>query len=471
MEAKQLLEMGYKEGPVIGLLLLACKKAEKDGLAENKIITICQKLLEDPHAFKIHGGHFDQAAKKLVDMQKPSEYVFEPREYSVWGRHLLDQDTINQMERAIELPIAVRGALMPDGHKGYGLPIGGVLACENAVIPFAVGVDIACRMKMSILPEKIKPGEESLIDRYKEEFKKAIANNTRFGMGAEFEKGLRRQHEVMDLNWNVTKITAQLKDLAAKQLGSSGSGNHFVDICEIEFAEEFRGIPAGKYVAIMTHSGSRGPGSKIATHYSRVARLKHPRIPNTHKELSWLELGNDGDGEEYWSAMQLMGEFASANHDCIHRDIMKDLNMQPLMQIENHHNFAWKEHHHGKEVIVHRKGATPAGPGVMGIIPGSMADYAFLVEGKGHPESLHSSSHGAGRTMSRRQANKTFDMDEERGKLRMKGVELISAGKDEMSGAYKDIELVMAEQDDLVTVIARLFPRIVKMSDDGKAED
>ncbi|MFT7515927.1 MAG: tRNA-splicing ligase RtcB, partial [Candidatus Omnitrophota bacterium] len=183
--------------------------------------------------------------------------------------------------------------------------------------------------------------------------------------------------------------------------------------------------------------------------------------------LAWLEMDSEA-GQAYWAAMNLMGEYAAANHACIHRHVAEHLGVEVLLDVENHHNFAWKEIHDGKEVIVHRKGATPAGEGVLGIIPGSMADPGFIVRGKGQAESLNSASHGAGRRMSRTAANAKFDWRKVNKLLKERRVKLISAGLDEVPGAYKDIHEVMAQQTDLVDTIARFDPRLVKMAEAGE---
>ncbi len=170
--------------------------------------------------------------------------------------------------------------------------------------------------------------------------------------------------------------------------------------------------------------------------------------------------------------MNLMGRYASANHAMIHKLIARALNADTLAMVENHHNFAWKETHNGREAIVHRKGATPAGQGVLGVIPGSMASPGFVVRGRGNNESLHSASHGAGRVMSRTAAKKQFNWSQVRPALQAAGIRLLSAGIDESPGVYKDIHQVMAAQTDLVDVVARFDPAIVKMADAGeKPED
>jgi tRNA-splicing ligase RtcB len=188
-------------------------------------------------------------------------------------------------------------------------------------------------------------------------------------------------------------------------------------------------------------------------------------------QLAWLDLDTEA-GQEYWAAMNLMGDYAAANHQIIHRSVTQLLGAHILAGVENHHNFAWKEMHGGREVIVHRKGATPAGSGVLGVIPGSMADPAFVVRGKGNPESLDSASHGAGRCMSRKKARDTYNWKAVKLDLEKKGVRVLSAGSDEVPYVYKDIREVMRQQADLVTIVAQFDPRIVKMCDDGsRAED
>jgi tRNA-splicing ligase RtcB len=193
-------------------------------------------------------------------------------------------------------------------------------------------------------------------------------------------------------------------------------------------------------------------------------------LPQELKHLAWLDL-KSADGEEYWAAMNLMGEYAAANHACIHRHLVASLGAQVLLDVENHHNFAWKERHGGEELIVHRKGATPAGKGVLGIIPGSMATPAYVVRGLGQPDSLNSAAHGAGRVMSRTQAKRTLQWRDAKAFLAERGVTLLSAGLDEVPAVYKDIHAVMRAQRDLVEPVAQFQPKLVRMAKDGPAED
>jgi tRNA-splicing ligase RtcB len=393
--------------------------------------------------------------------------VSETAKYRQWGTGL-ESEAVNQMERACTLPVSVKGALMPDAHVGYGLPIGGVLATEGSVIPYAVGVDIACRMKMTVLDLPL-----STLEKEQDRLKNAIVRETRFGVGASFKT--RHQHDVMDRDWSCSIITKQNKDKAWSQLGTSGSGNHFVEFGIFTAKEKIHDLEPGTYLALLSHSGSRGTGASVCDYYSKLAVKKHPELPKELSRLAWLSL-NDPEGQEYWAAMELMGHYAAANHTCIHRSIAKHLGVPVLLDLENHHNFAWKEKHiidgREREVIVHRKGATPAGTGVLGIIPGSMATPGFVVRGKGNDESLHSAAHGAGRVMSRTKASQLFKWAEVNPFLRERGVTLISAGLDEVPMVYKNILEVMAAQSDLVEIIGQFDPKLVKMAPHGeRAED
>lgn len=276
----------------------------------------------------------------------------------------------------------------------------------------------------------------------------------------------------MDSDWSISRVTREHKEKAWKQLGTSGSGNHFVEfgVLTLGQRDDELGLDAGEYVALLSHSGSRGTGAAVCDTYSSIARSRLPKQFEDVGRLAWLSM-DDEAGQEYWAAMNLMGDYAAANHDVIHRLVSKLLGARIISGVENHHNFAWKETHGGREVIVHRKGATPAGAGVLGVIPGSMADPAFVVRGKGNEASLLSAAHGAGRRMSRTAAREKYSFRAVQKDLEVKGVKVLSAGADEVPYVYKNILEVMAAQDDLVEVVARFDPKIVKMSDDGRNED
>lgn len=374
-----------------------------------------------------------------------------------FGSEGIEQGAMHQMYTAAKLPIAVAGALMPDAHSGYGLPIGGVLATENAVIPYGVGVDIGCRMCLSIFD--IDPKELQTKENY---FTRELNEATLFGSGATFDRP--SDHEIMyRKEFDELGILKGLQGRAWKQLGSSGSGNHFVEfgIVELKEKDEVLGIDAGNYLGLLSHSGSRGLGASIANHYTKIAKEKR-RLPGEASNLAWLSL-DEQEGIEYWIAMNIAGDYASACHHIIHEKIAKQISRQPLKMVENHHNFAWKEVHNGKEVIVHRKGATPADKNVLGIIPGSMTAPGFIVKGLGEEASVNSASHGAGRKMSRTAAINSINHKQLNEELAKHGVKLLGGGLDEAPFAYKDIYEVMKAQKHLVETVGLFYPKIVKM--------
>ena len=461
MKAREVRALGIPRGEPLQIALRAIGLARKSGLDMAAIRDRIRDLAADPEAFRDDAAFGELAAAVRSKMEARSSYVPRAKSapYRQWGQNI-EPESVRQLENACKLPVAVRGALMPDAHLGYGLPIGGVLATRNAVIPYAVGVDIACRMKMSVLDLPA-----SMLQDDTDRLEGAIDKETRFGIGANFKR--RREHGVMDDDWRVTPVTGKLKDKAWSQLGSSGSGNHFVEFGTFDVDNDDLGLAPGRYLALMSHSGSRGAGATVAGHYSKIAMGQRSELPDELTHLSWLDLDSE-EGQEYWEAMELMGRYAAANHACIHRHISEHLGAQVMLDLENHHNFAWKEEHDGESVIVHRKGATPADKGVLGIIPGSMASATYVVRGKGHPESLNSAAHGAGRVMSRTRAKKTFKWSDVQKYLDERGVTLLSAGIDEAPMVYKDIDEVMAAQADLVESLARFQPSIVKMAPAGE---
>jgi len=349
---------------------------------------------------------------------------------------------------------------MPDAHHGYGLPIGGVLATENAVIPYGVGMDIGCRMCLSIYEVS-----GAYLDKNSYQLKKDLVEHTRFGQkehDSPMEDAVLERSEFAEISF-----LRKLKNKAYRQIGSSGSGNHFVEfgIVKIEEEDEKVALEKGTYLGLLSHSGSRGLGANIARHFTDLA-MQNCRLPKAAKHLAWLDLSTE-EGMEYWLAMNLAGDYASACHHHIHARLSKALGLKPISTIENHHNFAWKEKMaDGRELIVHRKGATPAEKGVLGIIPGSMTAPGFIVRGKGHEASFNSASHGAGRKMSRTKAKQSITHNALKKLLKNEGVELIGGGLDEAPLAYKDIHQVMKFQRNLVDVIGQFNPKIVRMAKD-----
>lgn len=462
LTGKELLEIGFPQGKAVGAALEIFNKHYKY-YAYDDAVTLLKKILAQPEGY-LFDETLGPVANALILPVKSSREIEiplrgHPVPFQVFGEDFIDPEALRQMNTASRLPVSRAGALMPDAHSGYGLPIGGVLATENAVIPYGVGVDIGCRMCLSVFPVT-----ENELQVRTEEFKRLLLKNTRFGAGGEFSGN--QNHPVLEKDvFDLLPFLKTLQGKAMRQLGTSGSGNHFAEfgILEVLSKDAQLALPPGKYIALLTHSGSRGLGAGIARYYTKIAKEKR-NLPREAAHLSWLNL-DEQEGMEYWMAMNLAGEYASACHHVIHEKISKALGEKPVTIVENHHNFAWKEIHEGKELIVHRKGATPAGEKVLGIIPGSMTLPGFVVKGKGKKESLASASHGAGRAMSRTQAKKNISVSEMRQTLEEHGVLLIGGGLDEAPQAYKNIYEVMNAQKDLVETLALFHPKIVRMDD------
>ena len=470
LRGKDLMKLGFKQSRVIGILLNTMQKHFKYK-SKNEKLEIASTLLANPKDYQ-SDEIFASVAEELIQQANVEAGKITRRgeiplrsqsmDFNIYGKEKIEKGAIQQMYVAMKLPVTLAGALMPDAHQGYGLPIGGVLATENAVIPYGVGVDIGCRMCLTMydLPN-------NFIKRYHTNLKKHLVDNTRFGMGCEFESPMDDaifEHSV----FQEIDFVKKLKHTAYKQIGTSGGGNHFVEFGIVDLLTEKNDwdLPIGKYIAVLSHSGSRGLGAKIANHYTKLARQNCP-LPKEAQHLAWLGLDTEL-GQEYWLAMNLAGDYASACHHQIHKRLSKAIGEKPVAIVENHHNFAWKEKlADGTDVIVHRKGATPAGKGVLGIIPGSMTAPGFIVRGKGEFDAINSASHGAGRQMSRRQAKNSLTKSDVRKYLKQQGVTLIGGGLDEAPMAYKDIHEVMRSQQDLVEVLGTFKPKIVRMAADA----
>ena len=462
IRAKELRALGYpRQGPIMGTVIQGVntyhRRADRDW-----VLATLRNLLQHPEAFT-EDEAFGPAAQLLLaeraDLaQLEGKLQRSARPFPMYGEDLIEAGAKDQMYTAMRLPVTVAGALMPDAHRGYGLPIGGVLATERAVIPYAVGVDIGCRMCLSVY--ELAP---ELADTKRDHLASLLREHTRFGL------------QTHDVPWDDPVLEREefsllpparhLRDKARAQIGSSGGGNHFVEFGVAEItdpANEF-GVATGRYLALLSHSGSRGLGASLAQHYTKVA-MRMTRLPEVAAHLAWLPLDTQ-EGHEYWAAMTLAGDYASACHDHIHRRLARALGHEPLFRIENHHNFAWKQVlPDGREVIVHRKGATPAGRGELGIIPGSMTAPGYIVRGTGHAPALASASHGAGRRLSRSQAKEKIDQGEVDRFLAAAGITLIGGGLDEAPSAYKDIDAVMAQQRELVEVVGKFHPKVVRMA-------
>jgi tRNA-splicing ligase RtcB (3'-phosphate/5'-hydroxy nucleic acid ligase) len=467
---KILKTYGWPDGKIIGLAKAAAEDLAKTGLEQDAILVWLDGVREEPGKYLADPSFAALARECLRRAKAPhdaSEDVLreQPASFIVWGEELIERPAVAQMENAMRLPVAVQGALMPDAHVGYGLPIGGVLAADDAVIPYAVGVDIGCRMRLSVFD--ISP---IALGQRRAEFCNALLDRTRFGLREGWEPRDRPDHQVLDdPAWEATRLLKSLKIKASQQLGTSGSGNHFVEwgAFRLYADDDQLGLKAGEYLALLSHSGSRGVGFKIANTYTELASREHPHLDASLRHLAWLSLTSEA-GQEYWLSMELAGRFASANHAVIHQRVAVAMKLRAAAVVENFHNFAFREPLPDRSnAIVHRKGATPAASGVLGIIPGSMGDSGYLVRGKGNTSSLNSASHGAGRRMSRRAAFDTISKAARDSYLRDRGITLLGGSLDESPQAYKDIEGVIAAQDDLLDILGKFTPRIVRMANEG----
>ncbi len=361
-----------------------------------------------------------------------------------------------QLQLALRLPVAQAGALMPDAHVGQSLPIGGVLALHRAVSPSLVGVDIGCRMHLSIYP--LPPAEMAA---RRDALFQDLRAVTAFGLGA--EAAGRPEHPLLESaeRWARTAQTKTLLPKARRQIGTSGSGNHFAELVTGERLDPDSGLPEA-FCGLLTHSGSRGVGYALAEHYMRLAVAETARTARVPKRYEWLELDGDA-GRDYWDAMTLAGDYARACHEVLHAAFARCAGLTPLLSVDSPHNFAWEE---STGRVVHRKGATCAAPGVWGIIPGSMASASYLVRGLGNADALHSASHGAGRVGSRAEARSQISLSD--AKRQMARLDILADGlsADESPAAYKDIERVLRLQMDagLIAPLARMHPVAVIMA-------
>jgi tRNA-splicing ligase RtcB len=461
---KDLINFGMEPGPAMGKTLDVVRKLYKHSSLED-VKAIVSDVLSNPDLYKkdTHWSGIAELLNPSIVVPIDDEIIElegEGVECSVYGREGIEKGAFDQIQIASMLPIAVKASLQSDAHAGYGLPIGGVLATDNAIIPYGVGVDIGCRMALTLyeLPDSwLSSNTKKLTD--------SLRKNTFFGKGVSNDQIL--DNSILDrTEFTEIPILKNLKDKARIQLGTSGSGNHFVSWGVVELVDsqnEFN-LPAGKYVGLLTHSGSRGVGAMIAHTYTQIAMDKC-KLPDKAKHLAWLDMSST-EGQEYWIAMNFAGDYASACHDEIHKRLAKVMGVQPVAKIENHHNFAWKENLDGKEVIVHRKGATPAGAGVLGIIPGSAIHPGYIVRGKGNSDSINSASHGAGRAMSRTKAKAKFTKRDIKELMIKNGVTMVGGGTDEHPMAYKNIEDVMSSQVDLVEILGTYNTRICRMANE-----
>lgn len=461
LKPKELSKIGYIQDTTRSLVVGIVQKHFKHH-GKEAILELLQAIKAKPLEY-IQDEVLQKIARTFITEEQETnsasyDLLVKSGQLKVYGGKNIESSVRQQMEVAMSLPISVQGALMPDAHTGYELPIGAVLAAKNSVIPYAVGVDIGCRMALSIID-----ANAGYLKANSYQLKQLLKDYTHFGTEGHLD--FKQEHAILDdIRFKETALLQKLHGKAVKQLGSSGSGNHFVEFGLLQLQDNnAMALPEGTYLALLSHSGSRGLGANIAMHYTGIA-MEYCKLPREAKSLAWLDM-DSAAGQEYWLSMNLAGDYAKACHDAIHYNLLKALGLKAITKIENHHNFAWKQIlENGEEVIVHRKGATPAAKRELGIIPGSMTTPAYVVSGKGNPQSLASAAHGAGRAMSRKRAKELMTVSNMKKSLANAGVTLIGGSVEENSTAYKDIETVMQAQKEVVHIEGIFHPKIVRMN-------
>lgn len=380
--------------------------------------------------------------------------IINNRPVKIWTNDV-EESAMRQIENLTTLPFLHHHlAIMPDVHAGMGMPIGGVLACDGAVIPNAVGVDIGCGMCAVKTNWKVEDLPPHVI---RKEIMKGIRARIPLGMDhhkeAQDAKYLPQGHDIDKM-----EIVKRRQTSILHEVGTLGGGNHFIELQKDEEGNLW----------IMIHSGSRNLGKQVGDYYNKIAASLNEKwhsIVSPEIRLPFLPHGTREFGA-YWNDMKYCIDFALCNRRLMMEriqeviaDSLKGIEFEPMINIA--HNYAAFEHHFDKDVIVYRKGATLAREGVIGIIPGSQGTASYIVEGLGNPDSFCSCSHGAGRVLSRKAAIKTLDMDAEVRNLEAKGIIHAIRCQDDMqeaSGAYKDIDTVIANESDLVKVKTKLLP-------------
>lgn len=389
----------------------------------------------------------------------------------VLGEH---EDKVIEQLRECMIPGITAGAVLcADGHFGYSMPVGGVVAYADHIAPAGVGFDIACgnkAVRTDMTWRELRPRIRDVMDR--------IFGEIEFGVGR--RDGRNESHPVLDSDqWDdVPGWVRGLKDLAASQLGTVGAGNHYVDLFRDELDRIWIGV----------HFGSRGFGHRTASGFLNITQGKKPTAgaPKEHIVGAPAVFAlRSADGEEYWKAMTLAGAYAYAGRDAVCARVLGILGAQSVEEIHNHHNFAWKETHRGREAIVIRKGSTPAFPGQKGFVGATMGEVSVILEGVESDASaaaLYSTVHGAGRAMSRNKAaggwrkikfrgknrrertGGVVDWDKARRELKEKGVELRGGAADEAPEAYKRLDQVLEHHAGTVRILHQLTPVGVAMA-------
>ena len=370
----------------------------------------------------------------------------------------IEDVALEQAKNLANLPFAFRHiAIMPDSHKGYGMPIGGVLATKGVVIPNAVGVDIGCGM--CAVKTSLTDIDTETIKNIMGEIRRVVPVGFKHHEEKQDESLMPRGYAGLEM----TVISREYPS-ALKQLGTLGGGNHFIEIQK----------SSDGHIWIMIHSGSRNLGKQVADHYNKIAKnlnAKWHSSVSKEVDLAFLPIDSE-EGQAYLNEMQYCVDFALANRKMMMSGITKIFsecceNWQCFDGYEKEnfiniaHNYARMENHFGENVMIHRKGATLATKDTIGIIPGSQGTKSYIVRGKGNSDSFNSCSHGAGRKMGRKDAERSLNLEDEIKRLDEQGIIHAIRGKrdlDEASGAYKDIDEVMKNQEDLVEILVELTP-------------
>ena len=380
--------------------------------------------------------------------------IINNRPVKIWANSV-DAKAMQQIENLTTLPFLFHHlAIMPDVHAGMGMPIGGVLACKDVVIPNAVGVDIGCGMcavksnyKVTDISQDVL--RKKIMNGIRQRIPLGMAHHTQ----PQPETCLPNGHEVERM-----EVVKRRQSAIVYEVGTLGGGNHFIELQKDEEGNLW----------VMLHSGSRNLGKLVCEHYNKLAQQLNARwhtVVDEKLRLPFLPVGS-AEFKNYWAEMQYCIDFALCNRSLMMQriqevltDALPGISFEPMINIA--HNYAAWENHYGQNVIVHRKGATLAREGMVGIIPGSQGTASYIVEGLGNAASFNSCSHGAGRVLSRTAAIASLDLQAEVAQLEAKGIVHAIRSQDDMqeaTGAYKDIEEVIANQTDLIKVKTRLLP-------------
>ena len=379
----------------------------------------------------------------------------EPIPIKLWLNDI-EAGALEQARNLARLPFAFRHiALMPDCHQGFGMPIGGVLATIDMIIPNAVGVDIGCGM--CAVQTSLHETDRNTLKSIMSDIRQLVPLGFKHHGQRQDERRMPQKKSLGNM-----PVVEREYDSATYQIGTLGGGNHFIEVQK----------GSDGLIWIMVHSGSRNIGKQVADYYNRLAIKLNEEWENPvprSAQLAWLPI-NSSEGQQYLAEMNYCIDFALGNRRLMmdnilgvfHDHFKGSFRSSPMINIA--HNYASAEKHFGQEVIVHRKGATKADKDTVGIIPGSQGASSYIVRGKGNPESFESCSHGAGRKMGRKEAIRSLDLKKEIEKLEQQGIihALRRPGDlEEASGAYKDIAIVMKNQDDLVDILVELSPLAV----------